>query len=116
MPAGQVGATAPVLTAIELQATHYRYVHRMADTAVLEAIFPRWVRGVIRSDLSRRLGVDLLRVQPADQGWFTERGINAQFVYNYQDLTGAAGSFTAWPSEVKFLLYAAGTWARGSST
>jgi hypothetical protein len=116
MPAGQVGATAPVLTAIELQATHYRYVHRMADTAILEAIFPRWVRGVIRSDLSRRLGVDLLSVSNQQiQGWFTERGINAQFVYNYQDLTGAAGSFVAWPSEVEFLLYAAGTWARGTS-
>lgn len=116
MPAGQVGATAPVLTAIELQATHYRYVHRMADTAILEAIFPRWVRGVIRADLSRRLGVELLSVSNAQiAAWFTERGINAQFVYNYQDLTGAAGSFTAWPDEVEFLLYAAGTWARGTS-
>ena len=116
LPADQVGAAAPVLTAIELQATHYRYVHRMSDTATLEAIFPRWVRGVIRSDLSRRLGVDLLTVSNQQiNGWFTERGINAQFVYNYQDLTGAAGSFTEWPSEVKFLLYAAGTWARGTS-
>jgi hypothetical protein len=116
MPAGQVGATAPVLTAIELQATHYRYVHRMADTATLEAIFPRWVRGVIRADLARRQGVDLLSVSNAQiAAWFVERGINAQFVYNYQDLTGAASTFTAWPTEVEFLLYAAGTWARGTS-
>ena len=116
MPAGQVGATAPVLTAIELQTTHYRYVHRMSDTAVLEAIFPRWVRGVIRSDLSRRLGVDLLDVSDAQiTGWFATRGINAQFVYNYQDVTGNAGAFTEWPTEVSFLLYAAGTWARGTS-
>lgn len=116
MPAGQVGALAPVLTAIELQATHYRYVHRMADNAVLEAIFPRWVRGVIRADLSRRLGVDLLTVSNQQiAGWFRERGVNAQFVYNYQDITGDASAFTAWGSEVKFLLYAAGTWTRGSS-
>ena len=116
MPADQVGATAPILTAIELQATHYRYVHRMNDTATLEAIFPRWVRGVIRSDLSRRLGVDLLSVTNAQvAGWFRERGINAQFVYNYQDILGTADIFTAWPSSVKFLLYAAGTFTRGSS-
>ena len=116
MPADQVGATAPILTSIELQVTHYRYVHRMADTAVLEAIFPRWVRGVIRSDLSRRLGVDLLSVTNAQiTAWFVERGINAQFVYNYQDIIGTADMVTAWPSSVKFLLYAAGTWARGTS-
>lgn len=115
-PAAQVGATAPLLTAIEAQASHYRNVHRMADSAVLEAVFPRWVRGLIRSDLSRRQGVDLLAVTDAQiTGWFTQRGINPQFVYNYQDLTGAAGSFTAFPETVSFLLYAAGTWARGSS-
>lgn len=116
LPAGQVGALAPVLTAIELQAQHYRYVHRMADSATLEAIFPRWVRGVIRSDLSRRLGVDLLTVSNAQiQGWFNERGINPQFVYNYQDLSGPATDHTSWPTSIRFLLYAAGTWARGSS-
>ena len=116
MPAGQVGAIAPLLTAIELQATHYRYVHRMADTATLEAIFPRWVRGVVRSDLSRRLGVDLLTVSNQQiQGWFSERGINPQFVYNYQDITGDASAFTGWAANVEFLLYAAGTWARGTS-
>jgi hypothetical protein len=116
MPADQVGAAAPVLTAIELQATHYRYVHRMGDNAVLEAVFPRWVRGVIRSDLSRRLGVDLLSVTNAQiAAWFAERQINPQFVYNYQDITGNAAAFTAWPTEVSFLLYAAGTWTRGSS-
>lgn len=115
-PANQVGATAPLLTAIEAQATHYRYVHRMADTATLEAIFPRWVRGVVRADLSRRQGVDLLSVTNEQiNAWFAQRGINAQFVYNYQDLTGPAGGFTVYPTSVEFLLYAAGTWGRGSS-
>ena len=116
MVANQAGATAPLLGAIEKQATHYRYVHRMSDSATLEAIFPRWVRGVVRSDLSRRLGVDMMSV-PNDRiaGWFRERQINPQFVYNYQDITGDADAFTSWPSEVEFLLYAAGTFTRGSS-
>lgn len=116
MPSDQVGALAPILTAIELQVEHYRYVHRLGRTALLEAVFPAWVHGAVRSDLSRRLGVDLTSVNDARiVAWFRERGVNAQFVYNYQDITGAAGSFVAWPSTVKFLLYAAGTWVFGAS-
>lgn len=116
MPSDQVGATAPILTSIELQAQHYRYVHRLGDNAVLEAIFPRWVRGAIRADLSRRLGVDLISVSNSRiEGWFRDAGLNAQFVYNYQDLTGDADEMTSYPTEVEFLLYAAGTWVIGGA-
>lgn len=116
MPSDQVGATAPILAAIELQVQHYRYVHRMSENATLEAVFPYWVRGAIRSDLSRRLGVDLISVNDARiTQWFAERGVAAQFVYNYQDITGDANAFTGWAAEVKFLLYAAGTWTFGGS-
>src|SRR3546814_7115141 len=65
MPSPQVGATAPLLTAIELQVEHLRTVNRMSRTATLEAVFPMWTHGVIRSDLSRRLGVDMLSVTNA---------------------------------------------------
>lgn len=117
LPADQVGALAPILTAIELQVEHYRNVHRMSRTASLEAVFPFWVRGAIRSDLSRRLGVDLIDVPDSKiQAWFTTRGISAQFVYNWQDVgTTAASGFTAWPEQVQFLLYSAGTWVAGGS-
>lgn len=121
MPSTQAGAAAPLLTAIELQVQHYRYSHRLSQNAVLEAIFPFWVHGVIRSDLSRRLGVDLIDVTDARiDGWFRARGVNPQFVYDWQALdagtssTGkSAEAFTAWPTEVSFLLYSAGTWLRG---
>lgn len=117
MPAGQVGAVAPVLTAIELQVEHYRDVHRLSRSTSLEAVFPFWVRGAIRSDLSRRLGVDLLSVPDSRiNAWFAERGVNPQFVYNWQSVsTGGAATFTQWPNEVDFLLYAAGTWVSGGS-
>lgn len=117
MPADQVGAIAPILTAIELQVEHYRNVHRLSRSVSLEAVFPFWVRGAIRSDLSRRLGVDLLSVPDSRiDGWFRERGINPQFVYNWQDIsTTAASGFTSWPTEVDFLLYSAGTWVGGGS-
>lgn len=117
MPAGQIGATAPLLTAIELQVEHLRTVNRMSRSATLEAVFPMWTHGVIRSDLSRRLGVDMLSVTNAQiNAWFTQRGVSAQFVYDWQDIaTTAASGFTAWPTEVDFLLYPAGTWVKGAA-
>jgi hypothetical protein len=120
LPANQVGATAPVLTAVELQVEHYRAVRRMSRETTLEAVFPFWVRGAIRSDLSRRLGIDPregINVTNAEiDQWFRDRGVNPQFVYNWQDIAGtAASAFTAWPTSVQFLLYSAGTWLRGTS-
>lgn len=120
MTAGQAGALAPLLTAIELQAEHIRYTERMARGTTMEAIFPYWVRGAIRSDLSRRAGIDPntgVSVTDAQiNAWFSSRGISPQFVYDWQDINGtAATAFTAWPATVKFLMYPAGTWVRGNS-
>lgn len=116
MPAGQVGAAAPLLTAIELQAEHYRSSARIARSTSLEAVFPFWVRGAVRADLSRRLGVDMMSVSDAQiDDWFRTRGVNPQFVYGLQDLTGAASAVTAYPASVDFLLYAAGAWVKGAS-
>ena len=110
------GAIAPVLRAIELQVEHMRYINRLGRNATIEGVFPYWVRGTVRADLAQRLGVDLISVPDARiDGWFRERGIAPQFVYNWQDLTGTAANFTGWPTTVKFLLYPAGTWVRGSS-
>ncbi len=116
MPSPQAGAIAPLLDSIEKQVEHYKYTHRLARSRTLEAVFPYWVRGAVRADLSRRLGVDLLSVPDSRiDGWFRERGVSPQFVYDWQDLTGDAGDFTAWPTEVSFLLYTAGTWIKGVS-
>lgn len=111
------GVTANLLAAIELQVQHMRYYHRLPQTTSLEAVFPFWVRGAIRADLSKRNGVDLINVtdQTID-AWFRTRGINPQFVYNWQDLNVmSATAMTAFPDTVKFLLYPAGAWVRGSS-
>ena len=94
---GQIGALAPVLTAIELQVEHYRYAQRLSRSTTLEAVFPYWVRGAIRTDLSRREGVDLIDVPDSRiDAWFRSRGVNPQFVYDWQALTGEAGTFKVW--------------------
>lgn len=114
MDAGQIGAAAPILTAIELQVEHYRYAQRLSRSTTLEAVFPYWVHGAIRTDLSRRQGVDLTDVNDARiDAWFKARGVNPQFVYDWQALTGAAGDFKVWGASLKFLLYSAGTFVKG---
>lgn len=117
LPATQAGTAAPVLSAIELQVEHYRYSRRLARNVTLEAVFPYWIRGAIRSDLSRRLGVDMLDVPDSRiDAWFRERGVAPQFVYNWQAIdTTAVSAFTAWPTTVSFLLYRAGTWIKGAA-
>lgn len=110
------GAAAPLLNAVELQVEHMKYINRLGRSATVEAVFPFWVRGAIRSDLALRLGVDLFDVSDSRiDAWFRSRGIAPQFVYNWQDLGGTAAQFTGWPNSVKFLIYPAGTWVRGSS-
>ena len=114
MDAGQIGAAAPILTAIELQVEHYRYAQRLSRSTTLEAVFPYWVHGAIRTDLSRRQGVDLTDVNDARiDAWFKARGVNPQFVYDWRALTGAAGDFKVWGTSLKFLLYSAGTFVKG---
>lgn len=114
MDAGQIGAAAPILTAVELQVEHYRYAQRLSRSTTLEAVFPYWVHGAIRTDLSRRQGVDLTDVNDARiDAWFQARGVNPQFVYDWQALTGDASAFKVWGASLKFLLYSAGTFVKG---
>lgn len=108
------GAVAPLLSAIELQSEHVRYVHRLSRSATIEAVFPYWVRGAVRADLSNRLGVDLISVPDSRiDEWFRTRGIAPQFVYNWMDLSGEPDAANGWPDEVSFLMYPAGTWVGG---
>jgi hypothetical protein len=114
------GATASILNSVELQVEDYRARFRMAQGAILEAIFPHWALGLIRADLANRTGVNLLSVsngQIAD--WLNERGVRAQFIYDWQsgfdtDPFGDPDTIaTTWPSSVDFLVYAPGTFVRG---
>ena len=105
---GTVGATAPLLASIEIRAEAIRYNGRLARNTLLEGVFPFWVRGVIRQDLSVRLGVDFLSVTNAQiDAWFTQRGIVPQYVYDWQPIPQNA---TTWPATISFLMYEASAW------
>lgn len=114
------GTTAEVLNGLDLNAVDYRERYRMCEDAVLEAVFPRWFLGAIRSDLANRSGLLAFQVtsgQIAD--WLNSRSIRAQFVGDWQSgfSTDAIGHPTTealnWPSTGKGLLYAPGTFVRG---
>lgn len=112
------GATSGLLETVEMQVEDMRHRQRLSMNDTLEVVLPSWTRGVIRADLSKRTGVDLLGVTDAMiTQWFAIRGAAVQWVYDYQDAfvqagTGMGGATpaTAWPATVRFLIFPAGTW------
>lgn len=122
----QTASTSPtsnLLADVELQVWDLRTKYAMADTAIVEAVFPSWVMGIIRADLSRRKGWDspgsAFAITNAEiAAWFTSRGISAQFVQDFDvraaNQLGQSSASTAWPTQIRFLLYPAGTWVRGN--
>lgn len=104
---------------IGLAAQDYRTRYGMCDDDVLEVLLPRWARDAIRSDLSRRTGVDPTNFSNADiDNLFTTRRVRIQWVSDWQvrtgDFPGGATALTAWPGSLDFLIYAAGTFVRGN--
>jgi hypothetical protein len=121
--ADDTSATTILLSTIEMAAVDYKYRHRMPINATLEAVFPYWALAVVRADVSRRTGVMEVNVTD-DQilSWFRARGIRPQFVYDWQDSfaglatgPGGATALSQFPQELEFLMYAAGTFVRGSA-
>ena len=117
---GTAGFTASWLTAIELQAEYLRYRHRWAQNTVMEAVLPDWSRLLLRADLASRNGQpsELAVTDAQVVAWLRSRGINPQFVYDWQDsfATGVAGDFggttppKVFPTNVSMLIYRAGTY------
>lgn len=107
------GAISPVLEALEMQKLSINYAHRRDPNAVVEVILPVWFHAWVRADASRRPGIDLISLSDERiNAWLRERGIMAQFVYNWQDLSNP---ITAWPTSIQALMYPAGTWVKATS-
>ena len=106
-------AAGSILHAVDLQVADYRSQYRMSVNAVLEAVFPLWVKELMRSDFAFRSGVMLTNVTDAvlDEH-FAARKVRVQFVHDYQPLYNAAEA-TAFPATLDFLLYPAGGYVRG---
>lgn len=115
--------TTGLLGATSLAATDYRYRYRMGRRRLLELVAPMWLLEWIRADMARRAGVSLFEITDEQiNAWFTRRGLRPQWVYDWQDgyvdAGGAGFGGTAppgqWPAAVDLLIYAPGTWVKGS--
>lgn len=116
---GGNGTAAPLLGAVELAAIDFRTRFGMCDDDILEVVLPFWARGVLRSDLAKRSGVDLLAVSDARlNDHFDVRKVRVQYVADWQvrtaGLPGGATALTAWPTTIEFLIYPAGAIQRGN--
>lgn len=111
--------TGGVLNALALMATNLRIDKGLGRTATIEGVAPTWYFELLRADMANRQGLDVLAVTDAMiLSWLTSRNIALQFVGDWQTReTGKPGHLDTvkYPSEVKILLYPAGTWFRSLS-
>lgn len=113
-------AVSALLSAVELAIEDMKYRHRMGRGATMEVVLPAWVIAPMRAALARRAGVAQYDVSDADiLRAFTTRRAVPRFVYDWQDAysglaggPGAQTAITAWPANVQFLVYPAGTWVK----
>lgn len=114
------GAFESVLSMLELQVEYFRYSMRLSRTALLEGMAPFWLRGLLRADISKKLGIDNRWGAGADEAldrWFADRGVRIQYVYDWQDSMSeqdpaAFGGMPpeCWPEQVSLLLWEPGTY------
>lgn len=112
------GALSPVYSAVALQAADLIEKHSLCESTALEVVFPWWTKNMFLSDLARRNGVSLEEVTTADlQATYTPLGVSIQWARGLSPAVpadiGGPNPATAWPDEVKFLMYPAGTLQAG---
>lgn len=118
--AGAYSAVSDILAAVELQAIRIREKYSMPLNSTVEGVFPIWLPAAIRSELTRRGGVDFMNVSDEQiKAWFAARKINAQWVRDYQSIgagaastAGGTAAWTRFPDKVEFMLYPAGAYVR----
>ena len=111
-----MGVFGAVMNTVELAAEDIRSRDRLPESTTVEVVFPRWVRAAIRADLAYRRG-ESAATPATDQmiaAAFAARNVAPQFVSDWQvggdTQPGAETPVTAWPNEVQFIAYPAGTW------
>ena len=114
---GGFGNALDVLHILDVVAYGERQRNALGENATLEVVLPRWVKGVIKADLSNRTGVDFLNVTDAQiNGWFSARGLRVQWLAHWQNVdVTTAGIATKYPANVDAFMYPAGTFVRGTS-
>ena len=118
------GATEGTLSAAEFIAKQISSQERLAYSHTIRAMLPDFVPGIIRSDLAKRNGPNMLGITDEQIAeWFRVRGIQVTWVRNWQDGLvdpdgfGSQASIEAgvWPETVQMLVWAEGAFVMGRS-
>lgn len=113
-------AVSQLLSAIELAVEDIKYRNRMGRGETMEVVLPAWAIAPLRAALARRRGVSEWNVSDAEiLAAFTTRHAVPRFVYDWQDAysglsnsPGRSTPITAFPTDISFLVYPAGTWVK----
>lgn len=122
--AGGDDALGSLLSAGEAAREDILYRARMPFATSMEMILPHWVIPQLRAAAARRRGVFEMAVSDAELlSFFTARRLVPRFVYDWQDAfsdggVGGMGGLVprpALPTEVRFIMYPAGTWLKATA-
>lgn len=113
--AGAFPTTVDSLGELELVAQYQRQAWRMSYNESMEILLPFWYKTVVRADLARRGGVDLINVSDAQiDRYFADRMLHPQWLYNLFPLTQEGGEVSV-PAQIEVPMYPAGTWIHGTT-
>lgn len=117
------GALHQVVDELSLLVEWFRDLYQMGEDASLEVIGPSWLPGLLAADGRKRPNGPTNWTRAAINQQLADVGAAAQWVRDWQPLAVGTGTPpnvtfeppTAWPTEVQFLLYPAGTFAKGQA-
>lgn len=110
---GSPANTIDGLAQIEFAVMHQRQKERMSFNQSFELLLPYWYKALVRADLARRTGIDLINVTDATiEGYFTARGVRVQWLYNLDPLDDATGDI---PTTATAYLYPAGAFVKATT-
>lgn len=113
--AGAFPTTIDSLGELELVAQYQRQAWRMSYNESMEILLPFWYKTVVRADLARRGGVDLINVSDAQiERYFADRMLHPQWLYNLFPLVNEGGEVSL-PQQIEVPMYPAGTWIHGTT-
>jgi hypothetical protein len=111
-----------VMSAVEVATVDIQYRLRLQRDQTLEVVFPYWLKAQMRADWIRRNGpMDPDLADSQIEALLRTRHARPQWIYDWQDSftsTGVSGGpfpgsdvpICELPTQVKFLIYPAGTW------
>jgi hypothetical protein len=103
------------LAELEIIAEYQRSQWRASFSTTFEVLAPHWYKTIVRADLARRTGIDLLNVSDAQiESYFSARGLRIQWLANMQPLTVTSGAVVI-PPTVDVLMFPAGTWVKATT-